>query len=230
MRRSAINQLIENAHRFADGLQFKLPPFAYWTPDEWSQKGPEADEIRTNRLGWDVTDFGKGDFDRCGLTLFTIRNGNPKNATAPDMVAKTYCEKLLIVGEDQLTPMHFHWQKMEDIINRGGGVLVIKLYNASKEEALSDDPVRVSTDGVIREVPAGTDIRLTPGESITLPPCLYHAFWAEKGAGPVLAGEVSAVNDDERDNRFLEPLGRFPAIEEDEPSRFLLCNEYPAAR
>ena len=34
------------------------------------------------------------------------------------------------------------------------------------------------------------------------------------------------VNDDTRDNRFLEPLGRFPAIEEDEEPLYLLCNEY----
>jgi D-lyxose ketol-isomerase len=45
----------------------------------------------------------------------------------------------------------------------------------------------------------------------------------------VLAGEVSAVKDDERDNRFLEPIGRFPAIEDDEPAKYLLRGEYPPA-
>ena len=37
-------------------------------------------------------------------------------------------------------------------------------------------------------------------------------------------------NDDNTDNRFYEPLGRFPEIEEDEPPYRLLCTEYPAAK
>jgi hypothetical protein len=230
MKRSEVNRQIQSALDFAESLQFRLPPFARWTPQEWACRGHEADEIRHNRLGWDITDFGGGDFRRQGLTLFTIRNGNPKVPTAPGRPAKTYCEKLLIADEDQVTPMHFHWSKMEDIINRGGGILVIEVHQATRDETLSPEPVPVSVDGVVRTVPAGTKIELHPGESITLPPYLYHAFWAKKGRGRVLSGEVSAVNDDERDNRFLEPLGRFPAIEEDEPPRFLLCNEYPAAR
>ena len=229
MKRSEINRQIQSVWDFAESLRFKLPPFACWTPHEWRTRGHEADEIRENRLGWDVTDFGSGDFGKCGLTLFTIRNGNPKATSTPGQVAKSYCEKLLVIEEEQVTPMHFHWSKMEDIINRGGGVLVIKVYLATSKETLSDEPVRVSTDGVVREVSAGTEIELHPGESITLPPYLYHAFWAKRGYGRVLSGEVSAVNDDEKDNRFLEPLGRFPAIVEDEPPRFLLCNEYPPA-
>ena len=59
---------------------------------------------------------------------------------------------------------------------------------------------------------------------------MYHAFWGAAGTGSVLVGEVSRVNDDARDNRFLEPLPRFPEIEEDVPARFVLCTEYPPAR
>jgi hypothetical protein len=58
---------------------------------------------------------------------------------------------------------------------------------------------------------------------------LYHKFWAERGKGKVLIGEVSAVNDDNKDNRFHKPIGRFPTIEEDEPPLHLLCSEYPPA-
>ena len=68
-------------------------------------------------LGWDITDFGKGEYDRLGLLMFTIRNGSFDN---PKYV-KPYAEKLLITEEEQITPYHFHWKKMEDIINRGGG-------------------------------------------------------------------------------------------------------------
>jgi len=45
----------------------------------------------------------------------------------------------------------------------------------------------------------------------------------------VLLGEVSQCNDDNTDNRFNPPVGRFPIIEEDEPPYRLLCNEYPKA-
>lgn len=34
------------------------------------------------------------------------------------------------------------------------------------------------------------------------------------------------VNDDHTDNRFLVPLSRFAEIEEDEPVKWVLCNEY----
>lgn len=45
-----------------------------------------------------------------------------------------------------------------------------------------------------------------------------------------LLGEVSQCNDDNTDNRFNPPVGRFPEIEEDEPPYRLLCNEYPKAK
>ena len=223
MKRSEINAAIRALLELADAHRFLLPPFAHWPPDVWATQGPEYDEIRTARLGWDVTDFGRGDFLHFGLTLFTLRNGLHNRPGA-----KPYAEKLMLAQERQLTPMHFHWQKAEDIINRGGGDLICKVYLADKAEQLSDRPVCVSMDGQLLEVPAGTELIVRPGASITLTPYLYHAFWARPGAGAVLLGEVSAVNDDVHDNRFLEPLPRFPGIEEDVPPFRLLCHEYPA--
>ena len=76
-------------------------------------------------------------------------------------------------------------------------------------------------------VPAGTQIRLRPGESLWVTQGMYHDFAVEKGTGAVLLGEVSQCNDDNTDNRFNPPVGRFPKIEEDEPPYRLLCNEYP---
>ena len=58
----------------------------------------------------------------------------------------------------------------------------------------------------------------------------YHDFNVEPGSGPVLLGEVSQCNDDNTDNRFNPPVGRFPKIEEDEAPYRLLCNEYPPAK
>jgi D-lyxose ketol-isomerase len=137
---------------------------------------------------------------------------------------KTYAEKVLIVEVNQVTPMHFHWHKTEDIINRGGGKLAIKLYNSTEDEQLAETEIRVSVDGVRQTLKAGTVVTLTVGESITLPAGLYHEFWGVESK--VLVGEVSKVNDDANDNRFLEPTGRFPAIDEDESPLHLLVGDY----
>jgi len=223
MKRSEINATMKKALALFEEYKISLPPFVKWTPEEWATKGEETREIKDNMLGWDITDFGQGDFTKIGLFLITLRNGNQKNPTA---YPKTYAEKLMIVEEKQITPMHFHWSKMEDIINCGGGNLMIELYNSTGDEQLADTDVVVKMDGVECTFPAGTVVRLTPGESITLTRGLYHRFWGEEGKGTVLVREVSMTNDDSADNRFYDPVGRFPEIEEDEKPLYLLCNEY----
>ena len=226
MKRSELNGIMRNAVKFAEKMGFALPPFAYWGPKDWETKGKEYDEIRDNMLGWDITDFGSGDFHKIGLLMFTIRNGNFND----NKYMKPYCEKLLIVEEEQITPYHFHWKKMEDIINRGGGNLLVQVYKSTEDEKLADTPVQISMDGRNYTAPAGTIVRVTPGESITLSPGMYHKFWGEKGTGTILVGEVSKVNDDRVDNRFLNREGRFPAIEEDQEPLYYLYTEYPAAK
>lgn len=175
-------------------------------------------------LGWDITDYGLGNFSKVGFSLITLRNGNQH---MQEKYAKPYAEKLLMVREGQYAPMHFHYYKMEDIINRGGGNVLITVYNSTEDGQYADTDVKISSDGRTYYVPAGTAVRLTPGESITIFPYMYHDFNVEPGSGDVLLGEVSMCNDDNTDNRFYEPIGRFPAIEEDEPPYRLLCNEYP---
>ena len=218
MKRSRLNIIMRTADDFLRHRQFHLPPFAYWSPEEWGRRGAEVQEIPDRRLGWDITDFCQEDYERIGLLVFTLRNGQPGGQ------GKNYCEKILVVGMDQVTPMHFHWFKTEDIINRGGGKLAVQLHNAAHDETLANTPVHVQLDGELRTVEAGTILLLAPGESITLEPYCYHKFW---GVGErVLVVEVSKVNDDNTDNRVLEPVGRFPAIEEDEAPLHLLVNDY----
>lgn len=223
MKRSEINAIMRDANAFIRKQGFHLPSFAYWSPEEWKMKGPEVIEIVQNGLGWDITDFGQGDYHNTGLFLFTLRNGAPENVRTGK--GKQYAEKIMVVDVGQVTPLHFHWVKTEDIINRGGGNLVIQLYNATPDEDLADTPVTVSMDGVEHTVTAGDCVVLHPGESITLRPHLYHKFWGE--VARVLVGEVSVVNDDQHDNRFYEQIGRFPEIEEDEAPLYLLCTDYP---
>ena len=222
MKRSEINRIMRDAADFAREKGFLLPPFAFWSPEDWADKGEEYNELRENQLGWDITDFGSGDYTKVGLLMFTIRNGNFQR---PD--DKPYAEKLLIVEEGQVTPYHFHYKKMEDIINRGGGNLIVKLYNSTPDEKFADTPVTVRMDGRRYQVPAGSEITVHPGESITLTSGMYHTFWGESGKGKILVGEVSKDNDDRVDNRFYEPVGRFPEIEEDEPPLYLLGMDYP---
>lgn len=224
MKRSELNKLMREAVYFMDEMKFKLPPFAFWSVDEWGQKGHEYDEIRNNMLGWDITDFGFGDFGSIGLLLFTIRNGN----LSDQRYAKPYAEKILIVEEGQVTPYHFHWTKMEDIINRGGGDLIVQVYNSTEDEQFADTDVDIYMDGRHFTIKAGDTVRIKPGESISIQRGVYHKFWAD--GGKTLLGEVSMVNDDHLDNRFYEPTGRFPDIEEDEVPLYLLCNEYPEAK
>ncbi len=228
MRRSEINRALKRMEAFIEELRISLPPFCGFTPEEWDSKGHEYDEIRDNMLGWDITDYGLGKFDEVGFSLITLRNGNRK---MQDRYPKTYAEKLLFLEEGQYAPNHFHWVKMEDIINRGGGNLLIRVYNSLPNEEIDrESDVTVHTDGRTYTVPAGTQIRLTPGESISIQQRMYHDFEVEKGTGAVLIGEVSECNDDNTDNRFNPPVGRFPEIEEDEAPYRLLCNEYPSAK
>lgn len=226
MKRSEINQAIKGMEALIKEHGFELPPFCKWTPGDWAEKNHEYDEIRDNMLGWDITDYGLGKFDQVGFALITLRNGNLKN----DKYTKTYAEKLLMVKEGQMAPMHFHWNKMEDIINRGGADVVFRLWNADREDEgkLLDTPVEIFSDGRCYTVPAGSEIVLKPGQSLTLYPYYYHEFTVRNGVA--LIGEVSMTNDDNTDNRFYEPLGRFPTIEEDEPAYRLLCTEYPKAK
>lgn len=221
MRRSEIDQLIGEALDFFQAMKFSLPPWATWTPDQWIARGVEAAEVYKNQLGWDVTDFGSGSFHRRGLLLFTIRNGNPARDSKP------YAEKIMVVEEGQETPMHFHRGKMEDIINRGGGHLMMELCQSDEDGGLSKEGFSVNLDGIRRACQAGELLRLLPGESICLPQGLYHRFYGEPGQGKVLVGEVSMVNNDHGDNYFLEPVGRFPEIQEDAPARYCLLGDYP---
>ena len=235
MKRSAVNAIIREAAAFLAKYHVALPPFAKWDIASWraAQASGTIDEIIDAQLGWDITDFARGDFAKFGLVLFTVRNGVPAS-TAADAAkrhgGKSYCEKVMVCRPGQMTPMHFHWHKMEDIICRAGAPLVLQLYNARKdnEELDLESDVAVSIDGVRRVVKAGSEVVLTPGESITLPPYLYHRFWAQPTADnePCLIGEVSLVNDDDKDNRFAEPLARFPALEEDEPPAYLITKDY----
>jgi len=224
MKRSEINAILEEGEAFIRAFGYHMPPFAAWSPEELRERvATDSAAIRAGDLGWDITDFGSGDFMRVGLFLFTVRNGAAEDLKQGR--GMLYAEKIMIVRENQLTPMHHHIVKAEDIINRGGGDLVLELFNVAPDGAVDgESAIEVATDGRLRRLKAGEHLRLRPGESVTLLPHHWHAFWGE--GGDVLVGEVSTVNDDRTDNIFRDPVGRFAAVEEDERPQRLLVSDY----
>ena len=224
MKRSEINRILRAAQEFFSAHRFVLPPFAHWSPDDWRAAGPACAGIVDAGLGWDLTDFGSGRFEETGLVLFTLRNGLPGDERPG---AKPYCEKIMIAGDGQVTPMHFHRDKIEDIINRGGGRVAFELYHADAGDGLDRErPLEVQVDGVARTLEPGEELVLGPGESLTLEQRVYHTFRGVAPGGRILVGEVSTVNDDAADNVFLEELPRFPEITEDEEPRHPLVGDY----
>lgn len=223
MKRSRINTIMAEADEMIRSHGFTLPPFAYWTPDEFKSRAGAARHIIEARCGWDITDYGAGRYDEMGLFLFTLRNGLLADLTTGRGMC--YAEKLLISKQDQLSPMHTHVIKAEDIINRGGATLVVELFGSDPAGNFDGDRGgRVWCDGIAVDYAPGQKLKLAPGESVTLRPGDWHAFWGE--GGDVLIGEVSTVNDDETDNIFREPIGRFSTIEEDEAPAHLLVSDY----
>lgn len=223
MQRSRINAIMDEAAATIARFGFALPPFAWWTPEEFRDRRAAARALIEARCGWDITDYGAGDFDRMGLFLFTLRNGRLADLRAGRGMC--YAEKLLISRRDQLSPMHTHALKAEDIINRGGATLAVELYGSDAAGNFARDRGgRVRCDGIERAFAPGEVLLLAPGESVTLMPGDWHAFWGE--GGEVLVGEVSTVNDDETDNIFRDPIGRFARIDEDEAPRHLLVSDY----
>ncbi|MGA0369026.1 MAG: D-lyxose/D-mannose family sugar isomerase [Kiritimatiellia bacterium] len=160
---------------------------------------------------WDVTDFGLGDFERKGLVLINL-------AEEPE-----YCEKLMYAREKQETPAHTHRKKKEDIICRRGK-LCLQLWSGVPGEETENASFELKVNGVFRNWVSGEILTLMSGERVTLVPGIYHRFWPEQG--PAVIGEVSTANDDLHDNIFLDPeIGRFSAIEEDEPVVYSLVSD-----
>ena len=93
MKRSEINALISDARSCFERNGWSLPP------------NPK----------WDVTDFGLGDWRKCGLVLINL-------AEEPE-----YCEKLMFGKKGMATPAHCHRKKKEDIICRYG-MLTIRVW------------------------------------------------------------------------------------------------------
>ncbi len=223
MKRSDINRYLDEALDFWEGNGFRMPPSARFTREDWRKHAHVCREIFDLQIGWDITDFGSSRFPECGLLLYTLRNGKINSPEYP----KPYAEKIMMVRENQITPLHFHWYKREDIINRGGGNLILEIHRASpSENTVRGGAFPIRVNGMLRTMNSGDKLVLTPGESVAMEPIHAHQFYAEKGSGSVMAGEVSMVNDDSSDNCFINGALRFVPITEDQEPKYLLACEY----
>ena len=220
MKRSEINQAIIEAKKMMENYSWVLPQWGYWSKEDYINEPGVSKYLKDHQMGWDVTDFGKGLFNEQGITLFCIRNGIQGNAQD-----KPYAEKLLFMREGQEIPFHSHKVKLEDIINRGGGDLAIEFVMVNEHLKEKNENINILVDGVQVEIEPHGPLILKRGQSVTVERNIYHKFYAVKGTGMVMAGEVSQVNDDNNDNFFLEPVGRFTQIEEDEQPIHPLWNE-----
>jgi D-lyxose ketol-isomerase len=186
MKRSEINALLRSAEACFLAHGWTLPP------------SPQ----------WDVTDFGLGDYRRCGLVAINLAN-------EPE-----YCEKLMYARGGMKTPAHTHRKKKEDIICRWGELILLLWEDAG----LNDRGLAVKINGKMTEVRAGKPVLLKAGERITLVPGVYHEFYP--GSEECIIGEVSTANDDLHDNFFVNPdIGRFPGVEEDEAPLLKLVSD-----
>lgn len=223
MKRSEVNACIEEGMEFFHKMNWALPEFAYWGINEWKENLSRTELTRELMLGWDITDFGSNHYDETGHLVFTIRNGDSQDASK----GVPYCEKLIYFRDGQSLPLHFHFKKTEDIINRAGGILVVQCYNAHDDDTVDyQSDVELYIDSIKYTYKAGERIELKNGQSITLTPRIFHLFYAKKGEGPLLVGEVSTINDDKIDNYFIGDSIRFSTIDEDAPIAYPLCNEY----
>ena len=220
MRRSEINEALRFAIGMLETWRWSLPVWGQWSAAEFAANPEASRYLASRQLGWDVTDFGSGRFAEQGLVLFCLRNG-----ILGMEGERSYAEKLLFIQEGQVTPAHLHKAKQEDIINRAGGDLVIEFRADDATGNVTGSDVSVLVDGIEQRLQTWEPLVLGPGQSVTIPTGLYHRFYGAKDKGPVLVGEVSQVNDDRTDNYFLEPIGRFAEIEEDEPPLRPLWNE-----
>ncbi len=227
MRRSHINTILADTEDFIRAQGMPLPAFAAWGPDELEEKVRDAGcgQIVRRGLGWAVTDFGFGSFPEHGLVVFTTRMGDHRRLDSGR--GKLYAEKILVQRQDQRTPFHYHRVKTEDVVNRSEATFVLHLHHATEAGDLDEQRrLVVEFDGQQREYSPGESIALGPGESVTIEPKVYHDFMAR--GGDALAVEISLANDDANDNFFYEPVGVAQEIEEDEPPRRLLVQDYAA--
>ncbi len=222
MKRSFVDARIDEMQALCDRLGVVLPGFAHWGKADFLADPDSAAFIAARGLGWNVVEFRPGAFATDGLTLFTLRMGDWRDLATKR--GRLYAEKAIMSLDRQRAPHHYHVVKTEDIVNRGGARFVVELFRVNGHGEPTRDRFHVLKDVSVLDLGPGDQVRLEPGESLTLEPYVAHAFWAE--GGTALAGEVSLANDDSTDNYFVPGLAPPGPIVEDAPARRVTVRDY----
>jgi len=223
MRRSFIDARIETMLRLCEYHGVALPPFSRWGEADFRANAEAAAFMADRGIGWNVVEFAPGAFATQGITLFTLRMGDWHELESKR--GRLYAEKAIMCDDGQRAPHHYHVVKTEDIVNRGGARFIVELFKVDRDGKPTKERFRARKDVKVFDLGPGDQVRLEPGESLTLEPYVAHAFWAEGGVA--IAGEVSLANDDRTDNYFVPPLAPFALIEEDAPARYVTVRDYP---
>ena len=126
MKRSRVNEIIREADAFIRSFGYVMPPFAYWTPDEL-QGAPAAPASSTPGSAGTSPTTARATSTSSACSCSPCATAAPP--ISPRGSGMLYAEKIMISRKDQLSPMHRHDVKAEDIINRGGGTLVLELFS-----------------------------------------------------------------------------------------------------
>lgn len=103
----------------------------------------------------------------------------------------------------------------EDIINRGGGKMVMELLNQRNDGRVEEEKeVNVEKDGRIVKKKEGENMKIKKGERVKIMKGNWKDLWGE--GGDVMIGEVQNVNEDMKENILREKIGRLQDIEEKE--------------
>ena len=106
MKRSEINQLITEGVVLFRKMGISLPPQAHWNLETWYEHRNLAEEMRKRSIGWDLTDFGSGDFSKIGMFNYTVSNGFI-DLTTSKPADQPYSNKVKIVKEGQAYPTYY---------------------------------------------------------------------------------------------------------------------------
>ena len=131
-------------------------PLAHWTAEDFAKAAATARYLRDHQMGRDVTDFGCGTFPGAA---------SPSSACATAFRAtqqQALCGEALDRRRGTGDADDRHRVKMEDIINRAGGVLMLEFAHADTGGNVTNTPVVVHVDGArlgpVGELPHRRDL------------------------------------------------------------------------
>ncbi len=206
--------MIKDAELLFELNGFRLPPFAYLMPSEWLTKSASYSELRHNGLGWMCTDFGA---DHGAVIRFILRRGDPE----AEKYRKPYSEEIFMCRKGTSVPPHCHLSRMQDIVNRGGGVLTVRILGTRK----GMENVTLRKDGFTFTVHQYGLVKLCEGESLTIPAGCIHEICAD--GDDVAVSEISTFMCITSDDYFtVRKPARSLKLEEDEPPYRLLISDY----